>query len=1088
MKYSYELFLTDQEKSLVTKYAYRLSGAFYDCYTDDFRHFYRSQRDKESLLARREFYQTYLRKEPYPVFASPYKITNGQSTPGEVLFQVLGLPLPVRTKPGNGQTSIPLTCDEILSRITFDPILSSDRGDGPSEKDYHELYTNDYCLIEARNDLISKGIFCQHPELISDPETRQFPSYPIHILEDRIPKKYIREKETGAKLFMDFVPYTPEHTAEVFKKYYAPLDHRSLEERAQLAFHVDDENTPDLEFERNQALRRYFAGLMGRIRNDFFKKYFLIPNRIGFTALDTDLGFDFTNAKYRAVGPLFTRYGSDLVHTIHTVNGKLTEDIEPILYEFDSRDKKAIGDRFDFVYRYRAQHKESGFHPAYFLKRMGRPYACYPIVQYFDFSCGDRDSFLSHLSFVSKPAKAERFGYPTPYLGDYGRLFFDFVGCQEEQEFYHRKRRAKAGRQRSDFISEEGMDDFLIICNKSTKEEVSSLCEGKYSFYRKNQEHKGKEDLFNQWLRYASSHLDSKGRITPIPEIFRLRSEGHTFREACSLLKLTREEEDRLIFGVHSQIDNRFPGKCKHPSSRLEAVDIVLEPLTVKTEDNEYPELLVYPIGRAFKNKDGQYFIDDDYAALIEKRYKTSNPILAAMSLSSYTGDSYRYGRYFSGYDALTSLHRIGRSSSSRKKNLFAEHYSFFSPRVEKDSALLSSARQTLAAKDGFLFFACGFEQFQGLAFIYDDLSDERKRIFDPELARLSTRQRYALEDTSKTWEEELDIARKQGFLAPVHSSCGDSSTAQAYSSRISFFRQRKYWRRARGFTFDQAYFGSLEFDNHQIAVGTNFYAFKRKDGGYALPLEDKEAVEFAYKTIRNNDLYFCFAEKKTKNRFRVSALGLPFARIKGKRDITNLVKSIRYEKIDADTSDYPTYSTAFSTRRSQLDSVPFRTETCHRLLHRGRFIFYPSLVFADDNPDRCDLVCIQNPTGIVKDIFYPDSLTLENLLDQFRKTKEYSGEEQFYYKEYAFWAYSKHPGIFAELLQYSFRDASEIRKTLIMIGKETTCPIDKCRKKEQFDGILFLKDFAQSLFYRCLTTVADQAIKEKHEKEIRKK
>ena len=1090
MKYSYELFVTDKQACDDTKYAYLLSGAFYDCYTDDFEHFYRPLSNKESLLARREFYQTYLKKAPYPVFNNSYQITNGQSVPAQVLFQVLGLPIQVRTKPGKENNVVPLTCDEILSRITFDPLLSVDRRQGLSKGDFHELFTNDFALIEGRNYLISKGIFCQNPELIYDPETRPYPYYPIHILEDRIPKKYLQEKETGAKLFRDFVSFKalPLRNAEDYQKYYAPLDHRSLEEMAQLAFHVDSDNTPEAEYERNSALRRYFAGLMGRIRNDYFRRYFLNSNICGFTSLDQDLGFDFTSGKHRAVGLNFTRYAGENKRILHTENGKVREEFLPVSYSFRKKDKKLIGQQFDFAFSYRDKHLDLEFIPAYFLKRMGRPYACYPFVKYFDFSSGDRESFLSLLPFKDHILTVEDFGYPKPYIGEYGRLFFDFVECEEEKNFYHQNKRRKAGLSFFDLTTEEGGMDFALHYDSNNKD-VLALVSGDYAFYRKNQQKIFDELWYPSWEDYISSHISKDEKITPIMEIFHERNKGRTFLEAFTVLKLPEADKDTLLKGIYYRIKYRFLGSLKHENYHEDFVSKPIEPVEIRTDDKEYPYLRAYPFGLAYSRDGFHYEIDSNLAERFSYLKKKESSLLFGMAVSSYTGDSYRYGRCL----FVDKLDRLLKDEvKTITDGLYDKHSSYLYPILANDSSLLSSVRQCLASKDGYFLFSNGYANRYGFGIHFDNIRDEDKKRFDSYHAKRFSGNLDAFLD-NRFWTRIRDEINQTSFLPPLSQGRDLDLCYVPFLKGISAALQRKYWRRARGFTFDQGYLGSLEFDGHQVAIGTRFFAFKRPDGGYAIPRKDKEAVEFSARILKERFSSYV-SKKEQSDRFLLSALGLPLIRDEPRKDFDEFVSNIRYEDMDADTSDYPTYFSAFVCRRSTLDSLPFTTEANRRLAHRGRFILYPPLAESlrnylnrfrqETNP--YDWVCIENPTGVVKDFFLPDDVSMQRMIDNFRQKSSYDSESAFFYKELLLYLYHVCPDILIQIANSRGKeeDLSSTELSALLQGFPRKKPSFVTLKTER----AFLKDFTEALLIRIRWTVSDEAIKEKHEKELKKK
>ncbi len=1098
MIYSYNRYTTEEERCTNTKYNSRLMGAFYDCYTlDGDSHFYRSAIDKPSLLARREFYRTYFSKRPYPVFSAPLRLDVVQGVPGLVLFQVLGLPEEARTKQGK-DGPIPLSIDEILSNIVFDPTLSHNREEAPVKKDSSELYENDYWVIEGRNYLISKGIYCLHPELILDPEEVPYPFYPIVVLEDLLPERIKKRKPTADSLIRRFAHVGSALSLSAYREYYLPLNKRSWNELFSLAFGNEGSNNgaenPVLR-QRNKSLRAYLSGVRGNIRNGFFQSYDRLSSIGLFTVLDTDLGFSFTDAKHRTCGTMFNRYGGEEKRTISVSEGKKRLIAEPVSYFFLKKDRERIGQRFDFIFSYRKRHPDKGFVPSVFLKRMGMPYECLPFVRYFDFSSGDTEGFLSLLPFKAKIFTPNHCKSFLPFATPEGTLVINATKeelyINHETDLHLRKR----GINYYEFFMDDDSDgiiqrkdcpEFNLI--KKGGHELFSDC---YQVQKVGKNEEKYLTLASKWTSFFAEK-QKNGVLPLIPLVYQDRAKGYTIKEALNRLGRKSEQEKNLVlFGIFDQIFNYSPRKGKGSFPALNSpVSYDAESFRLYVEGSEYPYLTVTPFCFLYSKDGKEYFADEDEAKVFSSFQGEKSVSFGLYNLPSPISDRILRPAYR--FREKTSYLPYDRNGLIKtKKGLFRQTLPFLLPVLADDFSLLGTVRQSFALEDGVLLFASGREKYQGFFFSWQNLSTGIKEALDPTMSIMASGFNEFAYLMNQNWEGTRQLSQKQGMVSPSEFRLGAPIRETSdYLSLVTYSLQRKYWRKARGFPFDQFYFGSIAFEDTKVAIGSFFYAFEQKDSSLALPLKDKDALAFLYQVLKDK-LRNSFPQKQWRDRLRTERLGLPYSLFKpvyqalsqGK----NPIDSLSFLPLNVDTSDYPTFFTPFLALRSQLTAVPLRTETRRRLLHRGRVLIPDNLVpfswyrkhklFSEQ--DRKMVYISSSPTGFVKNYFLPDELTRNALVKKF--FEKYPGPNALYYQERRNYGLRKDRRILLNLRNaFSDSDKAAIRERKKIFDGFSLKDIAAVTLSERYDFVFRFNIFVLT---RLLIALADEAIKEKTER-----
>ncbi len=428
MEYRADFFQEEKEVSLRKEYAYIISGGFYDVYVDYDGNYHMASEDKESLLARFDFYQKFQDK-PYPSFCESDSNNAKENSLISKYIQIIGLPQSMLLKKVNlddketGETIIK-SKEEIMDSITFHEELNFDDGRRDSENfatfsDDDFFARNDLYMLHAINYVISKGFYIINPERITRPISDPINFAPVMIDIKRLPEKYIQEEETVDKLIVDFV-LNPEYSTETYMNRCKPVDQMTLEEKFQIAFNEYSPLKIDLKI-RN-ALRRYFLNIARDLFNEFFIKAGLKKKPAGLSVLDHDMNLA-TPYSYVYFGVHFNGYRKRKRY-LYNDDGTIRQQVvpeEPVY--FDEKDKERIRVAYTSVKQYYVRHPYLPYIPAIFLKHMGLPSILLETFEYFDFENADYTDFEKLLHF-EKNIDINRTNYLQVFADGHGNIKF----------------------------------------------------------------------------------------------------------------------------------------------------------------------------------------------------------------------------------------------------------------------------------------------------------------------------------------------------------------------------------------------------------------------------------------------------------------------------------------------------------------------------------------------------------------------------------------------------------------------------------------------------------------------------------------
>lgn len=532
MKFSAELFKTDEYPSYDTKYITEYDGAFYDAYLDENGQYHMAKEDRASLLERVHFYNEYLSKGRYPVYLESSADIYENQKPEDIVAQVLGLPKSLMTKQTKSGGTYMLPVTEIIDRIHFEDGLY--RGYGTLEGEISDdfLLGNHYSLIGAINYLIENGIFFQNLERIYDPYRDEPNYYPIYVDEKKIPKKYLEEVETGEKLFFDFFSHPLMITKDNYLSTFATIDSMSFSEKISFAFEELDLREDVMKRELQVSLRNYFFAICRSLINEFYQKEW--GRTILYkTVLDTDFEISNTIFSDFYIGPVFTMVKTK-VHVVQKENDGYARQSVYSPYMCFEDDKKKMKLAFEGVKRYFNVHPKLCYLPMLFIKLMGLPYPAYEKMKYFDFESGNANQFLKLLYddpiLYQSPVKS---GVLLP-LYTPGGILLPYERCQSYLPFYHNHYMPDVFYSEPAFFSEKYAEDYLCFHGKT--KEVLSFFDGKTEIFDDIFAMNEKEDTDI----FYTIHQDKieNGNYKLIHDYFSYMNDGYTAAEASSMLSI----------------------------------------------------------------------------------------------------------------------------------------------------------------------------------------------------------------------------------------------------------------------------------------------------------------------------------------------------------------------------------------------------------------------------------------------------------------------------------------------------------------------------------------------------------------------
>ncbi len=543
MKFCKKLFESDTSSSLDTPYEKEHSGAFYDVYEDENGGLHMDKKDEESLKERLYFYQNYLSKEHYPIYCTSDAITDEASLNELTFSQALGLPLIAVTRIGKNGKRFFLSPGEVLNRITFEDNLRHGFGSISPYTGDSILQGDHYSVIGAMNELIANGIFLQNLERILDPMRENDLFFPVHIHAEKLPERFREEKETGAKLFMDFCPSPIRFDKKSYQRTFGRTDSMTIEEQAELAFAdleiIDD--VPEKMF--RLALRCYFLAIAREIVSDFYVREYhrsLIPCSV----LSHDISYDHSEVDRIYVGSVFSMVAFRMYRVTETEKDAVCETVR-FRYLLKKGNKKKLKRAYETVTKYFDRHPELGYLPQVFLKLMGLPYPAYQAAKYFDFSRGTFDNLLEVIGVIDYSSL--KCGNLEPYVTADGVLKdpSDKEDVFGNSVFYHNHSVSSFFVNDPSVLSGEGDVCFLLSCGKQDRTMYQCFL--------------GKEDYVNQlfipdsWL-YETPIED--GCYTVIRDFFRYLNEGYTSLEAYYFVQNQANVSQGLFFYVIFSILN----------------------------------------------------------------------------------------------------------------------------------------------------------------------------------------------------------------------------------------------------------------------------------------------------------------------------------------------------------------------------------------------------------------------------------------------------------------------------------------------------------------------------------------------------
>ncbi len=580
MKFSAELFTTDEFMSYDTKYEKEYDGAFYDVYMDYNGSFHMAIEDKASLLERVYFYNEYLSKGRYPVYMESSAELYENQRPEDIIAQVLGLPIDVMTKTRKNGDTYMLPVTEIIDRIHFEDGLYRGYGTLEGMLDENFLNSDHYSIIGAMNYLIENGIFLQNLERIYEP-SRDDPSYfPIYVDERKIPDKYLNEPETGEKLFFDFFSHPLMTTKENYLATFGKVNGMTFSEKIAFAFENLDEKEDIMERELCIALRYYFFGICRSLINEFYQKEF---HKTFLYSSVLDTAFECSNSVFGDfyIGPVFTMYRTKN-YVLSMVDGHYVRQIAYSPYYCFEEDKKKIKLAFEGVKRFFSVHPKLSYLPMLFVKLMGLPYPAFEKVKYFDFERGTVNQFIELLyDDMIKYESPIQIGIVLPLYTPTG-ILIPYDMCQSYIPFYLNHFKSDIFYSEPALFSEKCMEDCLCFHGK-TKESLSFFG-GDCKLYDKLLEFDSKDeaDIF----QVVKDGAIEKGCYTLIRDYYRYMNDGYTAMEAANMLSI-EDKIDPPIFAIgmlylfyaysYHKAESKIANIVRHVDySRLPATPMVL--------------------------------------------------------------------------------------------------------------------------------------------------------------------------------------------------------------------------------------------------------------------------------------------------------------------------------------------------------------------------------------------------------------------------------------------------------------------------------------------------------------------------------
>ena len=977
MLFQRSLFLGRKSKDTITKYRTYYLGAFYDCFSDDGKEFHLAEEDKESFLERLYLYRTQvLKKKAYPIIDIDGQIRLAYSYSPLVLKQYLGLPLDI-FQPYKGVSGEELL-DLILPHVHFDKDIKKEdlRLEG---NDIGKMIVedDDFCL-RCIDYLLENGIYMPHLDLIVTEGMERQDFLPAFCDERKVPKDFV--KATASRLLFSFgdkAIFQSLHELEKFRQF---VDSKNLEEQFYFAYATPAQD--DMELVAQGMLFEYFNCLIRRILNRFFYEKFAFSEAFKPSVLDEEIDtLPYANHSV-AIGMNFVMTAKSTLYE-EEKDGVVSFVERKGKYSFSWKDKEALRFAFEKVQEY-CRNQNEYIYPELFLRLMGVPYACLDSVHFFSFQEGDSDSFLNQLSFD------------------------DFDILDQEIPFF-------------DLIDGR----VLLYRNKDSLPFQHHLLvrEGLFPLFLDN------TALNCEYLLFASDHVRSL-----LPENFlekakpilpKIEKEIQSWADRLDVASFEFSSHDeqaihRILAGENSvdvyslKMGNAEPIPQQFLSFR--ALLLILHVLSqvlpnvrrrlkrrrpVLFYDNAPREEIVLRDGQHFfltdwtiySVKDGQVFFLKEDEELLKKAQKILNG-------RSYAEQLLFFGRYVlqtPGF--LPEERRLTYTGLPRptlelalKNGISFKEESFFENPKFKDAILsspilLPMMARRKALKDGILIYGNGLAM-SSLLGIPKETSEDLRFFLEPDLFV-----NVAMDLIGNVWKVNGLKGGSRKRVHEVNSQVSAITNTIIYRTRFASLLDKEV-PDTTGFRYDPKI-------GYYVAHGLFFDCYSKtgEKGTFFLDNRDRKSFENFWKIAQYDKL---FSHKMTVNELisfcHHSLLPLPL--VESFLEQGNLKPSFPFRELEKRSlSDcFDSYLRTKKTLSDPYDSGPFLRElleegillenhedivnwkrTVYLALRKGQDALYHEM-------KHLLLSALPKPSGLAKEMFFPNPVTYQTLLETFEK------------------------------------------------------------------------------------------------------
>lgn len=390
---------TEKFSSDVIGYDYYFETFFYDVYTKydekaKINRYFMALSDKESLLARLNFYKKYISEIEYPIIDKQGRPEFVAGNSLLVMQQVLSLPEECFILNNKGDLLSP---DEVVERITFTKELDTT----VDKSSFDDYLTSNLFYKKLINHLITKGFYFLDLETLSF--SFRFPKFytPFIIDEEKFFKKY--KKPTGERIYISFGSIANIKPSD-YLKYYKPIDSMSIKEQITFASEIK-ENDEELDYEVKDGILDYYYCILRKECREYFNCHDNKENRsLPYSVLDYESGNHFAKFNYYAFGTHFSLPATK-TRIFKKEGDKVIEEIKPSDFKLLSSDIDRLEFTYNAVKNYLLLHPEFSFMPQHFIKLLGLPYEALNLVRNFNFKDGEFSDFIKLIPILDVKGK-----------------------------------------------------------------------------------------------------------------------------------------------------------------------------------------------------------------------------------------------------------------------------------------------------------------------------------------------------------------------------------------------------------------------------------------------------------------------------------------------------------------------------------------------------------------------------------------------------------------------------------------------------------------------------------------------------------